>query len=221
MSVGTRADSLEFTIGGTELEFLAIVGAVPGVWVTHVAAKNGAGSGRLRTWGDGSEISWQAPGSSSAGRRKFIDQDAEYLLTDGDDPGKFIRIQVKPSFLASGPTASRVYLSRLFGSGVADDDVTSAEASAGITETYQITFENKSNAMVNNLVFWIDAATDDLEISDDGAAWVSPTTEATGLAFPQLAQGATDILHVRRTIGAASASDAGVLNDLHCRFDGI
>jgi len=87
--------------------------------------------------------------------------------------------------------------------------------------SYTVTLQNDSNVTLSRLVVWIDASTEGLKISDDGAAWVSPTTEAAGLSLPDLLPGATDTLHIRRTVAAGAASDPDVLNLLQFRFDGL
>ena len=220
MSPATASDSLRFKVSSVELVYLHTVGTIPGVAILAAAARNGPGSGSLRSVGDGTELQWQAPGSASYGNRVQAGTDGTYMLTDGEDAGKWLRVQVYATYLL-GPSASPVLLADRYDNGLATDDATAAEASAGSAETYQITMENVSAMTLHQLVVWIDPAVNDIEISDDGVAWVSPTTEATALAFPDLVPGGTDILHLRRTIAAASASDADVLNRFHASWLGL
>ena len=139
----------------------------------------------------------------------------------GEDLGKWLRVEVSAAYLCACPTEAEICLADVYGNAIAHDDVIAAEAAAGSVETYTITMVNDGDLILSQIKVWLDAATDDLEISDDGASWVSPTTEATALEFPDLAPGSEDTLHLRRTIAAASEADPAVLNHLHIGFSGL
>ena len=215
-----HADALRLEVSTVEVQHLAAVGTVSGVALLLAAARNGEGTGRLRIESSGVQLSWQAPGSATFGDKVNCAADGAYLLEDGEDSDKWIRVHVYADHLPEDTEEAKVYLRQVYSGGASDDDVTAAEASAGDVATYTITMENVSAVGLSALKVWLHADTDDIDISDDGAAWVSPTTEGTALDFPDLAAGATDVLHLRRTIGAASASDAGVIDKLHFSFLG-
>ena len=215
----TRADALRFKVGESEITHLIAAGGIPGVIVKQAAAKNGAGIGRLRSAGDGTLLSWKAPGSAVWGDAYHCHVDEqEYVLEDGEDHDKFVRVQIAADFLTPGSVEALVYLQEVYNNGIASDDVSAAEASAGDVETYQITMENVGSETLQKLVVWLDPGVSGLEISENGSSWVNPTTEETALAFPDLPAGQTDILHVRRTIGAGAEPDPAVLSCLHARF---
>lgn len=216
---GARGDALRLKLSGVEVNQMLVVGAIPGVYPLAAAARNGTGTGTIQSTGDGTLLSWKAPGSATAGTPIPASVDGSYLLQDGVDLDKWLRVQVVAAYLVSAGSA-QVTLRDSY-NGLGPDDVTAAEATAGSVETLEVTMSNDSGRGISRLVAWIDAAVSDLEISDDGAAWVSPTSEAAGLAFPDLAAGATDIIHLRRTIGAAAGSDTGVLNHLHFAWQGL
>jgi len=213
----TEADSLRLTSQGAEIKHLHAVGALPGVVVEAVAAKNGPGVGRLRSSGDGTQVAWKAPGSSAYGTAVTLERDRVYLLEDGDDADKWIRIRALTSYVG-GPSEARVVLEDRYANGVGHDDVTAAEASAGNVATYQIGLHNASASTLTGITVWLDPATVNLEISADNSTWVAPTSEATGLAFADLPANSSHTLYLRRTITAGAAADPAVLVRLHLCF---
>jgi hypothetical protein len=212
-------DALEFTIDDVEIGQLVAVGTIPGVFVTYAAGANGKGTGYLASSGDGTRLAWKAPGSSCFGPDVQVGTDGSYLLEDELDRGKYVRVWVVTAFLQETPTQAEVYLDDIYNNGIGHDDVTAAEASAGDVVTYTLTMENKSAKVLWTPRFWLHSDTDNLEIGDDGVAWVSPTTESTALELPDLAAGGTDILHVRRTIAASSDCDPRVSNRIEYSFE--
>jgi len=216
-----RADSLRLTISGVEVQHLVPVGTIPGVVVEAVAAGCGPGAARLRSSADGTRLAFKAPGSAAWGLDCVADVDTTWFLQDGEDPDKWARVARYGDYMNTGPAEGRVLLDDVFNNAVAYDDVTAAEALAGDVATYTITLANDSLHRFSKLVAWLDAAVTGLEISDDGITWVSPVTEAAGLALDDIAPGGTDTLHARRTIGAAADSDTDVLNHLHFAFNGL
>jgi hypothetical protein len=197
-----------------------VIGTIPGVIPLLAAARNGPGSGYLSSSGDGTWLHWRAPGSSTVGAGIYCASDGNYLLRDGEDPGKWLRVQVDASELAGGARGETVALTDRFNNPIASDDVSAAEATAGDVETWTLTLENQSNAILSQLKVWIDPTVSNIEISDDGVAWVSPTTQSTALALPDLAVGGTDTLHIRRTITAGAGSDGDVETLLHFSYRG-
>lgn len=218
----TRADSLRMEVSAVEVVHLTAVGTLPGVAVLAVAGRNGPGTGRLRSQGaDGTLLSWRAPGSAVWGPDVDASLDGIYLLEDGADAGKWARVQTYGAHMTPAADEAEVLLVDRYNNEIGSDDLTAAEASAGDVETYTVDLANDNPVGLSNLRVWLDAAVVDLEISDDGAAWVSPTSEAAALVLPPLAGGANDVLHFRRTIGAASPADPAVLNDVRLAFNAI
>lgn len=216
-----HADALRLEVASVEVDHLTAVQTIPGVVITAAADRNGPGIGWLRSTEDGTLLSWKAPESSNYGSGQPCDADGSYLLEDGDDVSKWVRCQVYVDFLSSQSIEARVFLADIYNNDTAHDDVTASEAAAGNVETWTLTMENAGTLILSFLKVWIDSAVSGLEISDDGASWVSPTTESTALEFPDLLPGATDTLHIRRTISAAADSDPDVLNHLHITFSGL
>ena len=218
--VATGSDALQWQKSSVEIQHLHAVGTIRGVKILQVAARNGKGTGRLRSTGDGTLLSWREPGAANYGGDCPCASDGDYLLL-GSDPGKWIRIRVYEDFLFAGPREEPVLLDDVYNNEIGSDDVTAGEASAGDVETYTVTVKNMGTFTMTDVRFWLDPAVSDLEIGFNGADWFSPTTEETAieLGFP-FAPAASGTIHFRRTTGAAAPSDPKVLNNIHARFDG-
>ena len=213
-----HADVLRIELAGVEVQHLATVGAVPGTAILLAAARNGPGEGRLRTNASGTAVQWRAPGSIVWGTAVSVPADGEYLLCDGEDRDKFVRIAAWPAHLQAGQEAE-VQLRDVYSNAIAHDDVAAEEAATGDLTVYSLTLRNAGDSALRHLLCWLDAATTVLEISADGAAWVCPTAVGNALELGDLAAGAATTLYLRRTIATGAASDAAVLTHLHFRFD--
>lgn len=217
----TRSDGLTYDTGAGEIQSLSPLGTIPGVVILHVSGANGVGTGFLRSEGTGGMLlSWKAPGSAVYGAPVNITANADYLLEDGEDRSKWIRIE--GHFTLLGPVIEqRIYLADVYDNQLVSRDVTRLEAFLGHVLLYTIDFTNLSNRIIRRIAFWIDPAVVDLEISHNGSTWVTPTTPATALqAWSPMAPVGSIALHLRRTISAGSPSDTDVLNQIHCHFYG-
>jgi len=215
---GLSGDALRFEKDASEIVCLAAAGAPPGVVVLRAAGKNGEGSGRIVINSSGDGLRWRAPGSSIYGDDVAAGDDGEYLLFDGEDFHKFLRVQVYAARLE--PDAwSEVELRDIYGNQVAGEDATAEEASTGDISEHNVTLRNASFSTIADLLAWLDPTTTGLEISDDGETWVSPTTEATALDLGTIAAHDSSPFYLRRTIAPGAESDAEILNHVHFRFD--
>ncbi|MCP4249173.1 MAG: DUF11 domain-containing protein [bacterium] len=208
----TGPDAIRLELFGGSVESLWVVTEFRGVAVRFAAGLNGPGVGRLRSTGDGTALSWRAPGSATFGVDVDCSADGEYVLCDGEDPDKYVRLEVWAAHLSPGSAAAAVVLRDVFGNAVGYSDVAAAEAAAGDVATYTITVRNASAAYMHRVLFWLDPSVVDLEISPNGSAWSAPTTEATAITLGDLAPGATATLHLRRTISVGADSDPDILN---------
>ena len=213
-------DSLRIESSSVEVRHFYVVGTIPGVIPLLAAARNGPGSGHLSSSGNGTRLHWRAPGSTITGAGVYCANDGDYLLRDGEDPNKWLRVQVDASELATGARGGVVELTDRFNNAIAGDDVSAAEAAAGDVETYTLTLENQSNTTLSQFKIWIGPNVSGIEIADDGATWVSPITKATALTLPDLLPGVEDTLHLRRTIVAGAVADGDVETLLHFSYRG-
>lgn len=221
-AAGTRSDALRLEISGNELAFMRSVGALSGVVVLAVAALNGPGSGRLIC--NGGQLQWKAPGSDEAGTAVNVSAGGTFLLEDGEDATKWIRVEVYEEYL---PTAGEaVVLIQDAYNDFADGDIEAADALAGVVVTQQYTIHNVSADAAENVRLWINPAASGaefLEVSDDGLAFVAPDDEehADVLVWASIAGGATESVWVRRTIPAAQAHAIDVLTHLELSWISI
>jgi hypothetical protein len=226
-AVATNADALRAEISGVEILHLRAVGTVAGVIINQAAARNGPGEGILAMGTAGTTISWQAPDSATPGTDVDISAGGEFLIEDGADPDKWLRITAYAAYLRRGESAT-VTLTDRYANGSPGDDVTASEATAGDVESWSVDLVNDSDETVYAPTAWLDVATDFLEISDDGVNWVSPTTQEDGLVLDDLegasassSMGAAQsvVLYIRRTIPAVTASDPAVLVHIHISWN--
>lgn len=233
--IGKLADQLKIKIGSTEVTHLVATGAVPGTTILFAAAKNGTGSGRLRTDADGL-VSWRAPGSSTYGPGQ-TGEDGTWLLYDGEDRSKWVRIQIWEDYLPTGPQEADVLLADIFGE-IAGADTTASQATAGQVVTTTVTLENISTSVLSGLKVWLNGnasagfrdvlswilkrpsrgSLSVISISDDDITYVTPLTEADGIALGDIGPGDTVTLYVKRTVTAGSSYDPAAGVDLQVGF---
>jgi hypothetical protein len=216
---GSRGDALRVrTSGGVEIPSLTAVGAIPGVVPLAAAGQNGPGTGYVRCDGNG-RLAWKAPGSNTYGELVTVAADGSYLLEDGEDRDAWLRVQVRTAFLPSTPAEAQVLLGDRY-NALGPDDVTSAEASAGLVETTTFQLYNAGAHRVDALKAWLDASVSGIELSTDGSSWSTPTTEGAALAFGNVNPGSFATLHVRRSVVAGAASNARITNILRFSWEG-
>lgn len=219
MLAGTRADSLriEHYIMGTLIEF-SIVGAIPGVAVLYAAGRNGAGTGRLMQ--SGTRLQWRAPGSATFGLAVQCTSDGTYLLADGEDRDKWIRVQVYASYLPAGANETLVYIHAAYGGLYVD--ITAGEAAGSWEKTYELDLHNVSGIILSDVRVWVEPGGSVTGISDDDVTYVLPTSEddANVLIYDALPASDTATLHVR-IAGTGSAASPDVKNEIHVAFNGL
>lgn len=71
-----------------------VVSGISGITINFVSPQNGTGSGTLAYLTAGTTITWKAPGSATAGPAINIGAGGNFVLTDGADVTKTIRIVV-------------------------------------------------------------------------------------------------------------------------------
>ncbi len=216
------ADSIQITAGPEVVKHLAVVGAVPGVAIVLAGARNGPGAGRLQSQAVGPrvQLTWQAPGSQTAGAAVDVAAGGAFTLLDGDDPDKFIRVSVCTDFLSPGVTESQVSLADVFDNGVSGPDVAAADAAAGQTTVLVLTLLNVSDGAITWLKVWLDATDESLDVSGDGTTWSAPTAESGAVLLAEdLPASECSAVYLRRTIAADAAFDPSVLNLVHFSFN--
>ena len=103
-AAATGGDSLRLEIGGSEVESTAAVSSLPGVAVLAAAGQHGPGTGLIRASETGEYLQFKASGSDTWGKYVYVPSDGEYILTDGEDRDKWVRVSVYNDYLAPGET---------------------------------------------------------------------------------------------------------------------
>jgi hypothetical protein len=218
-AVATRADAIRLEVAGVTSQMLHAVGAAEGVVVEFASGRNGVGTGYLATGPAGTTLAWKAPGSSTYGTYVDVSAGGSFLLEDGADADKCVRVTVTASRLPTSASESRVLLGDRYNNDVASDDITSGQATAGVVETYTLSAQNDSFEGVPFCHVWVDAAISGLEVSPDGVTWSTPTDEAASIEIGPIAAGAAATLHVRLTISPGATYDPDILTHLHLAYE--
>jgi hypothetical protein len=211
----THADAVRFQVSGTDSVHLRAVGTLDGLVPLAIAGLCGPGSHRLRAI-ESNQIQFAAAGDGW-GEVVTVAADGQVLL-ESEDTRKWIRVQVYLSSTKAN-TSALVRATDRFDADLSPDDVTAGEATAGDAATWTVDVYNAGSGVASGVIAWLDSTVEDLEISDDGVAWVSPTSESAGLSLGSILPGATTTLHLKRTIPAGADADAQVLNLINLSFD--
>jgi hypothetical protein len=215
-----KPDSLRIEADSNEVRHLTMVGTVPGIAPLLAAARNGAGIGTLLCSGGGL-LSWRAPGSETFGNPVDCSIDGQYVLCDGEDTHKFIRVEVHADYLVDGSQAD-VLLADVYNNDIGGPDIIASEAIAGNVRSSGLILRNTASSDFSRLVIWLDPASDArISISLDGETWSHPTNEDEGLEIPLLPSGQSVPFWTRRTIDAGEPASAAQLVFFHLAFDGL
>ncbi len=82
-----------------------IASGISGITVNYVSPENGAGTGTLAYTASGTTLTWKAPGSSTAGAAVNVGAGGNFLLSDGVDTTKKIRVVVTAGSLPGSNTS--------------------------------------------------------------------------------------------------------------------
>jgi len=206
--INEGVDALSFSSGGTTQKSRGHLGGIPGVRIDRVAGRCPTGQGELRSFGDGTEIAYK-PAGGNYGPSLTWSSGQKVLLGAGVAGDEYIVCEIYTAYLLKA-NAGRLDFREQYNNLVASDDVTAAEATAGDVSTYTIDVQNDGSVPVYGVRVWLDPTVSGIEISDDGAVWVNPTTEASALNLGTLAASASATLHLRRTISPGATADPAV-----------
>lgn len=171
------------------------------------------GKGLLRWDSTTTTLAWKAPGDAAYGTAWRAGAAYEgVLVLPSDDQEKWLAIQAYEGYLPENSETAHVSISEQWAGAWGFEDVTAAQALAGLVDEYEWTLTNVSGEAISNLNVWLaDESPGFLELSDDGQAWVSPI-EGSPLALADLGADEAISLFLRRTIPAETAASAAVRN---------
>ena len=207
-----------------EIPPLGLIRTLPGVKPLMGAGRNGPGPATIRSGPNGTELSFRAPGSQSWGVDVDCAADGTYLLEDGEDTGKWLRIQVYADYLPNGPAEASIRMHDRYGAGVGYLELLDISVTVGAgdqtTPTYYL--YNASRETISDVCVWLDpAAVDFLEIDEGGPSWVKPIAEADAVELGDVAPGEMLTVSLRQTVAAGTPADPDVLNHLHSSYNAL
>jgi hypothetical protein len=130
---------------------IAIANAIAGVTVLYAGGANPVGTGTL-TAVDASHLSWQAPNDTGPGQQVQWLGTSTQILESLAGPGQYLRITATPPFT---PGQSQITLSVLYNNEFGFDNVTVAQASAGVIQYRASILRNENSTPVTNIQRWI------------------------------------------------------------------
>lgn len=214
---GTRGNAIAILeSGGGSYASQTVIGTIPGVIVTGAAGLCGTGIGYLRSTGDGSWLSFKAPGSDVWGEPTHVTESGGWLLEDGEDAKKWLALSVFVGHLLPGPTEAQIVIVDAYENSVSGADVTAAEAAAGDVVDREVSVGNFSDCTIYDVRIWLNPSADGssyLELSADGVDWYAPTSEDDPdvIDLGDIVSFGSAPLHIRRTIPSAEPANQGLL----------
>ncbi len=144
---------------GVEAQSVRWVGTVPGVAVIFVSWENGVGKGILKSVGSNNIFAWKAPGSDTFGSTVNCSVDGNYILEDGEDQSKYIRIGVYNDYLSTSPVSTNIYIECRYETLLSGEDVEYDEALNGDDSWWSAELYNQSETDVLDLKLWMSQET--------------------------------------------------------------
>lgn len=199
--------------------------------VDHASAANGVGTGTIRV-SDANTITWTPPGST-VGAGVTI-SNGQSKIVEGSSPYSFVRVtRVSADNLAD---IMDLTLVDSMNNAIGGDNVTSAEATAGVTNYRGVMLYNESAFYVDSIKVWVVAPASGFSIGIESptanaiqtiasettaptaVSFSTPTTEGGAVSIGSLAPGGMYGLWVRRTTSAGASYSPSTLNHLRFSF---
>lgn len=224
MNPQTRSDAVHLESAGADAGPLRVVGTLPGMYIFAASTLNGTGHGLLiagvHSDGVTPTVAWQAPGSSTPGAPCPLTGEAAFLVEDGEDPDKWVRVYAYPAYCGTSGEAKVFF--KVGYNALGPSDVTAGDAAAGLVITTTFTLKNYSFYPVTNVKLWI-YADPAVQVSKDNISFFAPTdeTDPNVLVWSSIAAGASANVYVKRTISASTAFDPARLVELRFAWTGF
>ena len=136
-----------------ELDATGLVN-VTGVTIDRAMFRNGEGSGTLSYINGTTSLTWQAPGSASAGDPVDVSLDGTYLIQDGDDVNAALEVTVVAVSLPGSDQNDTITLAFIKESmGV--PTIEGSETAAGVTRYFPIVARNDSGGPLTDVRAWM------------------------------------------------------------------
>lgn len=219
MNASLHGDSLHLQLAGVSVVSLAAPNVnLAGVVIQEAAGRNTPGQGTL-TLNNGS-MSWQADNSTTNGTAASVGAGGVFVLEDGADISRWIRVQTLATYL---PTAAQATVATADSyNPVGLGDVVAAMAATGGTLTTEFTIKNVGTASLTGGLLWIDTTGSGatvLTVSTDGTNFYAPSsaTDSHAMTF-SLAASSSANLWLKRIIAASTPASPAQLNILQASW---
>lgn len=138
----------------TEVQALSATAPVnvTGVTIDAAAGQNGTGTGTLTYTAAGTLLQWTAP-SGSIGTGVNVGSNGTYIIEDGGDTTKYVRVTVVSASLPGGNQTDSITLSDVYNKQF--DNVSASEASAGDIEYRGLMIQNQNAAQIDGVKAYI------------------------------------------------------------------
>lgn len=209
---GTRGDALRIVyqpgVFDRETGYLKAVGTIPGVAPIAAAGLCGAGIAAISSRNDGYDLCFRAPDSELFGPLVRAESDGDYLLEDGEDKNKWLRVKVRSAFLAVTPQQSRVFLRLEDGEMVTTKQISSVN-------TLNLQIQNVSAQPLLGVRVW--SPTPDTTFNLTGVD-VAAADEDNSLLIGNMAVGGVKDLGMTLTVPGGADPEAAALFEVYAKW---
>jgi hypothetical protein len=212
-SWSTRADALRIVYQPGVFDrltgFLKCVGTIPGVAPIAAAGLCGGGIAAIASHNDGMDLCFRAPDSGTFGALVRCDSDGDYMLEDGEDKNKWLRIKSRAAFLSPTPQQARVFLK------IEDGEMVTEKAPSTVT-SLNLQLQNVSSQTLENVRVW--CPTPDTTFNLTGLD-VAAADEASSLLVGALAVGGVKDLGMKLTVLVGADPAAAAPFEVYAKWD--
>lgn len=177
---------------------VVVTNPITNIVIEHVAGYNGEGNGTLSAI-DANNLKWTPPGGTQ-GDAVTIANGEQKVLTGGGTGEESKYIIVRRTSTASLSGTATLACSWEYNNAVALDNISSAEAAAGLDEVRCICLKNSGSIKIDNIKLWLNtfgtqAVTNNIQLSASGAGSIQGGTDCfadwpeSGMAHVKTAAG--------------------------------
>lgn len=192
--------------------FLKCVGTIPGVAPIAAAGICGEGLAAIASHDDGTALCFRAPGSQTFGPTVAAGVDGDYLLEDGEDKNKWLRVKARAAFLSPTPQEARVFLR------IEDSEMVPG-ATIGGAVNLNLQLQNVSSKKVENVRVW--SPTSGVTFNVFGAGDIVAASEATSFLIGAMLAGGVQDLGMILTVPGGTSPNPAAPAELRAKWDSL
>lgn len=199
---------------------------MPGVVIEDASCNNGRGTGRMKytTAGNGQGLlSYKAPGSNNFSAFQAVTHlldGQSWVLNDGSDPNKWLRVRIDVSELPAQSREERISFELRHGSVV--DTLLGTDATVPDSDSGTVWLQNISGLYIFNVRSWLQPFSLYAIRKSAPDAFVTVTTEATSIQIAdQVAPAAVFSMQWTRTIPGGAFGQYFLEGHMNLRWDSL